>query len=166
MSVQNVALFDPADVVWDRVSERLITMRRLLAIGMNAIAAIAVALVYLPALTWTWRTPILVALLALSIWEWWLIGRQVRAIGYVERADDLLIRKGILFRELVVVPYGRMQFVDVQSGPVERVFNLAHIQLHTASTTTKATIPGLLPEEAARLRDRLATRGEAQMAGL
>src|SRR5690625_6041881 len=82
VSVQNVELFDPADVVWDRVSERLITMRRLVATGVNAIAAIAVALVYLPALTWAWRTPILVVLLVQSIWAWWLIGRQELAIGY------------------------------------------------------------------------------------
>src|SRR5690625_7694299 len=108
VSVQNVALFDPADVVWDRVSERLITMRLLLVIGMNAIAAIAVALVYLPALTRTWRTPILVALRALSIWERSLIGHQVRAMGYVERAVDRLIRKGIFLRELVEARYGHI----------------------------------------------------------
>lgn len=166
VSVQREELFDPADVTWDRVSDRLIRLRRLVAIGINGVAAAAVAGVYLPAFSWAWRASILVALLLLSIWEFWLIGRQVRAIGYTERPDDLLIRKGILFREITVIPYGRMQFVDVKSGPMERLFNLASIQLHTASTTTQAKIPGLLPEEAARLRDRLATRGEAQMAGL
>jgi len=163
---RSIELFDPTDVVWDRVSERLIALRRLIVVGANVIIALAAVLPIIPVLTWAWRTPILAVLVMLSIWEWWLIGRQVRAIGYAERADDLLIRKGILFRELVVVPYGRMQYVDVQSGPLERLFNLATVQLHTASPTTKATIPGLFPEEAARLRDRLATRGEAQMAGL
>lgn len=141
-------------------------MRRLVTVGVNVIIALAVALAPVSGLAWAWRGSILGVVLVATIWEWWLIGRQVRAIGYAERADDLLIRKGILFRELVVVPYGRMQYVDVQSGPLERVFNLATVQLHTASPTTKATISGLLPEEAARLRDRLATRGEAQMAGL
>lgn len=166
MTVQEEQLFDPADVTWDRVSTRLIMMRRLTALAANAAVALAVALAPVPILNWTHRGIALGILLAISVWEFWLIGRQVRAIGYSERTDDLLIRKGILFRELVVVPYGRMQFVDVQSGPVERVFNLASVQLHTASPTTKAKIPGLLPEEASRLRDRLATRGEAQMAGL
>lgn len=164
--MQKETLFDPDDVVWNRVSTNLITMRRLVALGVNGIVAGAAVFAYIPALNWTWRGIIIGVMAVLSLWEFWLINRQVRAIGYVERDDDLLIRKGILFRELVVVPYGRMQFVDVQSGPVERLFNLASVQLHTASPTSKAKIPGLLPEEAARLRDRLATRGEAQMAGL
>lgn len=166
VSVQNETLFDPQDVVWDRVSERLIPLRRLVAIGINAVIAGAVALIHVPFLTAMWQAIIIGVLALVSLWEFWLIGRQVRAIGYLERHDDLIIRRGIMFRSLVVVPYGRMQFVDVQSGPLERVFNLASVQLHTASPTTDAKIPGLLPEEAARLRDRLATRGEAQMAGL
>jgi membrane protein YdbS with pleckstrin-like domain len=43
---------------------------------------------------------------------------------------------------------------------------LATVQLHTASPGTTATIPGLPPAEAARLRDRLTEMGEAQAAGL
>lgn len=166
VTVQNELLFDPEDVVWNRVSERLITMRRLIAMAANLIVALAVAVAPIAAANWTWRGAALAIIAMISLWEFWLIGRQVRAIGYCERPDDLIIRRGILFRHLVVVPYGRMQFVDVQSGPIERIFNLASVQLHTASPTTKAQIRGLLPEEASRLRDRLATRGEAQMAGL
>ena len=59
-----------------------------------------------------------------------------------------------------------MQYVDVQAGPVDRRFGIAKVQLHTASPGTDAQIPGLSPEEAARLRDRLARRGEARLAGL
>jgi membrane protein YdbS with pleckstrin-like domain len=64
------------------------------------------------------------------------------------------------------VPYGRMQFVDVTAGPLDRRFGLASVQLHTASAATDARIPGLVPDEAARLRDRLASQGEARAAGL
>ena len=92
--------------------------------------------------------------------------RQVRAIGYAERDDDLLIRKGVMFRSMVVVPYGRMQYVDVEAGPLDRRLGLSKVQLHTASVGTDAQIPGLPPDEAARLRDRLASRGEARLAGL
>ncbi len=49
---------------------------------------------------------------------------------------------------------------------MDRKFGLAKVQLHTASSDTDAAIPGLRPEEAARLRDRLAARGEARLAGL
>ena len=93
-------------------------------------------------------------------------GRQVAAWGDAERDDDLLLRNGVLFRKLVVVPYGRMQFVDVTAGPLDRMAGVARVQLHTASATTDASIPGLTPPEAARLRDRLAARGEARAAGL
>ena len=95
-----------------------------------------------------------------------LIDRQWRAIGYAEREDDLVVKRGVLFRQLVVVPYGRMQFVDVTAGPLDRRFGLATVQLHTASASSDATIPGLTPDEAARLRDRLAALGEARSAGL
>ncbi|PIE26400.1 MAG: hypothetical protein CSA58_09815 [Micrococcales bacterium] len=100
------------------------------------------------------------------IWLAWLARRRVRAIGYAEREDDLLIRRGIMFRSMVVVPYGRMQYVDVTAGPLARAFRVATVELHTAAAFTDATIPGLDPAEAARLRDRLASRGEASLAGL
>jgi membrane protein YdbS with pleckstrin-like domain len=94
-----------------------------------------------------------------------LLGRY-RAWGYAEREDDLLVRRGVMVRRLSVVPYGRMQFVDVTAGPVDRLFRLATVQLHTAAAATDARIPGLAVEEAHRLRDRLAALGEAEAAGL
>jgi membrane protein YdbS with pleckstrin-like domain len=59
-----------------------------------------------------------------------------------------------------------MQFVDVTAGPVERLFGLATVRMHTAAAASDARIPGLESEEAARVRDRLAELGEAQAAGL
>lgn len=93
-------------------------------------------------------------------------GRRYGSWGYAEREDDLLVRRGVLFARLSVVPYGRMQFIDVTAGPLERAFGLATVRLHTAAAATDARIPGLGREEAARLRDRLAELGEAQAAGL
>jgi len=72
----------------------------------------------------------------------------------------------VMFARLSVVPYGRMQFIDVTAGPLERAFGLATVRLHTAAAATDARIPGLEREEAARLRDSLAELGEAQAAGL
>lgn len=92
--------------------------------------------------------------------------RRVRSWGYLERSDDLLVRRGVLIQRLSVVPYGRMQFVDVTAGPVERSFGLATARLHTAASASDARIPGLDATEATRLRDRLAALGEAKAAGL
>ena len=95
-----------------------------------------------------------------------IVRRRFSAWGYAEREDDLLVRRGVMFSRLSVVPYGRMQFIDVTAGPLERAFGLATVRMHTAAAAADARIPGLEREEAARLRDRLAELGEAQAAGL
>ncbi|MGH3656913.1 MAG: PH domain-containing protein, partial [Micromonosporaceae bacterium] len=86
--------------------------------------------------------------------------------GYAERSEELLVRHGILVRRMSIVPYGRMQFVDVSAGPLERAFGLATVQLHTAAAASDAGIPGLEPEPAAQLRDRLAALGRTRTEGL
>lgn len=93
-------------------------------------------------------------------------GRRVRAWGYAERAEDLLVRRGVMFRRTSVIPYGRMQYVEVTAGPFERAFGLATVQMHTAAAASDARIPGLAAAEAARLRDQLTSLGETHAMGL
>jgi uncharacterized protein len=157
--------FAPDDVTWHAVSDRLATGRRLVVSLICGAAALVIAGVAVAAALPALALALLAPLGALA-WAWWLIGRQVRATGYAERAEDLLVRKGIMFRSIVVVPYGRMQFVDVQAGPLARRLGYSSVQLHTASPGTDASIDGLAQGEASRLRDRLASRGEARLAGL
>lgn len=159
-----MSLFSPTDVDWLPVSPRLATGRRLAVVAPAAL--LVVVAVVVAALTSAWVALLALAPIVLAAWAWWVIGRQVHAIGYAERDEDLLVRRGVMFRSLVVVPYGRMQFVDVEAGPLARKLGYASVQLHTASPATDASIPGLVPDEAARLRDRLARRGEARLAGL
>ena len=149
-----------------RVSPRLATVRR---IGLLAFwVPVSLVVVVLAGAMLDAVVAVLVAGLALVLlaWAWYVVGRTVRSWGYAEREDDLLVTRGILRRQLVVVPYGRMQFVDVTAGPLDRRLGLSTVQLHTAAAATDATIPGLVPTEAARLRDRLAARGEATAAGI
>jgi hypothetical protein len=96
----------------------------------------------------------------------WVERRRYRAWAYREREDDLIVSRGVLVRRVSVVPYGRMQYVEITAGPFERAFRLATVQLHTAAAASDARIPGLERDEAARLRDRLAMLGEARAAGL
>jgi membrane protein YdbS with pleckstrin-like domain len=96
----------------------------------------------------------------------WVERRRYRAWAYRERDEDLIVSRGVLVRRVSVVPYGRMQYVEITAGPFERAFRLATVQLHTAAAASDARIPGLEREEAARLRDRLAVLGEARAAGL
>lgn len=93
------------------------------------------------------------------------VGRY-RAWGYAERAEDLVVQRGVLVRRISVVPYGRMQFIDVSAGPVDRVFGLGTVQLHTAAAATDARIPGLRWTDAEALRDRLTQLGETRSTGL
>ena len=94
------------------------------------------------------------------------VERRWAAWGYLEREDDLLVRRGVLVQRMSVVPYGRMQYVDVTAGPLARRKGLATVTLHTAAAATDAFVPGLPAQEAARLRDRLAALGEARQAGV
>lgn len=96
----------------------------------------------------------------------WFARNRFRSWAYTERDEDLIVERGVMIRRLSVVPYGRMQFVDVTAGPIDRLFRLATVKLHTAAAASDARIPGLERQEAARLRDRLAALGEAKAAGL
>lgn len=152
---------------WERVSQRLAVLRRGV-VAVVAVLALAGAL-----LLWLidpgqqpWWVALAVATVLVAGWAWWLVGRQVSAWGFVEREHDLMVIRGRFWRRLDVVPYGRMQLVDVTAGPVERAAGITTVRMHTASPSSHAHVPGLPPAVAQRLRDRLAERGEAEAAGL
>ena len=160
-------LFAPPAYEWKRLSPGYRSLRRLttflVAPIVFSIPAVLVGVLtglwWISAILWGVAAVIVVSRLA-------LVERNYRSWGYVEREEDLYITHGVLFRSLVAVPYGRMQLVEVASGPLERAFGLASVSLKTASIETNATIPGLTPDEAAQLRDRLTELGESRASGL
>lgn len=160
-------LFAPPGNDWQPVSPTLARMRHLeLAVLAGVVAVVLlVGGLWLDFPAWLWVLAYVV-LAALVGWAWPAISRNARSWGYAERDEDLYIKHGVLFRRLVVVPYGRMQFVDVHAGPLENAYGIASVHLHTASSSSDAHIAGLPRHEAARLRDRLTSLGEAQAAGL
>ena len=152
------------DLPWRPVSPML-TRVRLISVGivvLPVLLATVVAAVF--ATRWLLVATLVVALVGL--WAVWLVGRQVSAISWVELDEEIVIRKGRMLRTLVSVPYGRLQYVDIQSGPLERAFGIASCEIHTASPESGGSLPGLPVAEAEALRSRLAARGEAQRAGL
>jgi uncharacterized protein len=164
---------DPPGITWLRVSPKYVTVRLAgWALGnLISVAVLSLPLVLVLAGSWTWfplwlAVAVPAVMLLLALWRLVLIPRQVRSIGYAEREDDLLLRRGIFFQRTLVVPYGRMQYVDIGAGPVERGLGLCTLKLHTASAGTSAQIPGLPAAEGARLREQLSARGEARLAGL
>jgi uncharacterized protein len=160
-------LFAPPGTDWQPVSPALARLRRALVlvagVGLLVVLVVATLLFSLP---WGLWLPVVVVLLGVVVCGWVLVGRNARSWGYAEREEELYVKHGALFRRLVVVPYGRMQYVDVQAGPLEQAYKVASVHLHTASPGTSARIPGLPAAEAARLRDRLTALGQSQAAGL
>jgi membrane protein YdbS with pleckstrin-like domain len=157
---------------WLTPSPRLGTMRRVEILAASVIAALVVLGV--TGLEVLVGGPINIAVPALLLAVIALAGflgdrfaqRRVRAWGYCEREDDLLVRRGVMISRLSVIPYGRMQFIDVVAGPIERAFGLATVRMHTAAASSDARIPALPHEEAARLSDVLARLGQPNAAGI
>ncbi|MBF4563503.1 PH domain-containing protein [Plantibacter sp. VKM Ac-2876] len=153
------------DAEWRRVSRKLIAVE---FISEGAGLVLVTAAVVFVALVWDWT------------WIWWpfaafavisliaaaFIPRRIRSIGYQLRADDLLFRRGIMWQRFVAVPYGRMQLVDINRGPLSRAFGLADLKFVTASASTGVVINGLPEAEAEGLRDHLVAVAESRRTGL
>ena len=162
------ALFRDPALSWRPVSPRLATERRIPAVvvAVLGLLLIPVGLLVLPE-PFDVVAPLAGVVLVVGTGIAWVaVGRIVRTWGYAERDEDLLVTRGRMYRRLTVIPYGRMQVIEVRANPVSAWLDIATVQLVTASASTDATIPGLPTAEAHALRDRLAAEGEAMTAGL
>jgi membrane protein YdbS with pleckstrin-like domain len=150
---------------WHRVSPKYIVVD---VVGGIVTAVILVAGTSVPAwltgITWLWAIPAAVALISLLTIAF--VPRRVRSIGYTLRDDDLLFRRGLMFQRFVAVPYGRMQLVDINRGPLARALGLSELRFVTAAAATGVVIPGLGEADAEELRDRLVELAESRRAGL
>ena len=80
--------------------------------------------------------------------------RRYQARGYQFGADRLRVVRGMLFRSDTVVPFGRVQHIDVHQGPLERGYGLATLVLHTAGThNASVALPGLGHDDALAMRE-------------
>ena len=87
---------------------------------------------------------------------WFMPLRRFRAWGYSAGEDELLVKHGLLIRKMTVVPFGRVQHIDIAQGPLERMFGLGTLVLNTAGTRGSAVrLPGLLHGDAERLREHI-----------
>ena len=159
------ATLDPVAGEWQRVSPKYVV------VDLLGILVSAVMFVVGTGVPWALSgVPGLIALpiaaLVLHILIAAFTPRRVRALGYLLRDDDLVFRKGIMFLRVVSVPYGRMQLVDLNRGPIARAFGLSELKLVTAAAASHITIPGLPEADAEILRDRLVELAESRRAGL
>ncbi|WP_230292929.1 PH domain-containing protein [Croceicoccus sp. Ery5] len=104
--------------------------------------------------------PMGVAILPAALVALWCLGwapmRRYRHKGFAMGEDRLRVVKGWLFHRDTVVPFGRVQHIDVNRGPVERMLGLSTLVLHTAGThNSSVTLPGLLDEDAQVMREAI-----------
>ena len=127
------------------------------------LAALAAAAAYF---WWDWLYWVAGALVAWALYELWLIPAQVKNLGWQETADELLVTRGKIWHTFTVVPSGRIQFVDVSAGPIDKLFGLKNVKLHTASSSSDSDVPGLEAADADALRQRLSEKARERMSGL
>jgi hypothetical protein len=81
---------------------------------------------------------------------------RYNARGYQISADRLRVVRGLLFRSDTVVPFGRVQHIDVHQGPLDRFFGIATLTLHTAGNhNASVALPGLGEPLAREMREEI-----------
>jgi uncharacterized protein len=89
--------------------------------------------------------------------------RRFRATGYSVEGHRLRIVRGLLVRTDTTVPFGRVQHIDVRQGPLERIFGLATLTVHTAGTHNASVhLPGLGYDDAVAMRQAIRTHIERE----
>lgn len=82
--------------------------------------------------------------------------RRYIARGFSMGEDRLRVVRGLWFRHDTVVPFGRVQHIDVEQGPLERLHGLATLTVHTAGTHNASVHqPGLAQDDAAAMRETI-----------
>ncbi len=101
-----------------------------------------------------------VALLAILavLWPRW----DYQRTSYRVDEMGLEIRRGVIWRHQLSVPIGRVQHADVSQGPLQRMFGIATLTVHTAGTqNSSVALEGLSHDLAIQLRDLIVhQRGE------
>ena len=150
---------------WHQISRKYLWVQ-LISSGIVLVMVVAAMLALTVVLHQQWALIPGGIVSVILIWTMAILPRQVRAIGYQLRQDDLVFRRGILWQRMVAVPYGRMQLVDITHGPLDRGFGIAQLKFVTAAATSGVTIPGLQQSTAETLRDHLVAVAESRRTGL
>lgn len=94
--------------------------------------------------------PALIAIMAVAFAP----QRIYRRLLYGLTDRQLQVLRGWLFHSDTIVPFVRVQHLDVTRGPLDKMFGTATLVVHTAGTRNSiVTVPGLAPERAAEIRD-------------
>jgi len=82
--------------------------------------------------------------------------RVYRRLGYSVDGELLRVVRGWLFHSDTIVPFVRVQHIDVKRGPLDKMFGTATLVVHTAGTHNSiVSLPGLSPTRAADIREAI-----------
>ncbi len=152
------------DGEWRGVSPKYVGVE-LVSSALSGLVLCGITVPFILLGTW-FGWPALAVAVVVSVLVLAFAPRRVRSIGYRLRDDDLEFRRGIMFHRVVSVPYGRMQLIDINRGPVARALGLAELKFVTAAAATGVSIPGLVEADADLLRDELVSLAESRRVGL
>ena len=107
---------------------------------------------------------VVVAWIGISLLASWLTYKN-----YKWTLTDMGFKKesGVIFKRYVVIPYNKIQNVDIHRSLLHRILGLSAISIQTAgfssgaagrTQTAEGHLPGLLPEEAEKLQNDLLRR--------
>lgn len=106
---------------------------------------------------WGWAGAGCFLLLGLVIYAGWFYPKAAhRCTSWRISELGLEIRRGVWWRHRIVIPHSRMQHSDIEQGPLQRMYSLATLVIHTAGTKNASTqLENLKSETADQLRDAL-----------
>lgn len=82
--------------------------------------------------------------------------RKYRRWGYHMGSDRLRVVSGYMFFSDTIVPFGRVQHIDVNQGPIQRPYGLATLTVHTAGNhNSTVSLPGLAHADALDMRENI-----------
>ena len=121
-----------------------------------AIGAVLVDVLVVRTEGWSWGFLSVASLLIGAIMVVQAPQRSYSHWGYAMGPDSLRVARGFLFHTDTIVPFVRVQHIDVGQGPIERMCGVSQLVVHTAGTHNSiVTLPGLAPETAAEMRDAI-----------
>ena len=140
-----------------QLDKKYLTVRAIgsLIFAISSLIALSVFLTF--KLSWGNTTYVLVGLAAwilLILINVFLVVKGFKVKAYAIRDKDIMYRSGLIWRSETSIPFNRVQHVDINRGPLDRLFDLAKINIYTAGgQSSDLSIPGLDPEDAKALKD-------------
>ncbi|BDQ11405.1 PH domain-containing protein [Sediminibacterium sp. TEGAF015] len=136
------------------------TYKKVLYIGWSVFFVIAIAIAiplffWIDALQKNWI--IFGTIGVIVLWLFIIIGLieiGFKNLAWALREKDIICRKGWIFQDTHIIPFGKVQNCVIQTGPIGRKFGLASIKLMTAASHLgDISIHGLKKETAEKLKD-------------